>query len=74
MRDKNTPGNTIVITGAFSYTGKYGTRILLSRGYRIRTLTHHPKRANPFGDEVRVFPYDFDHPDLDQNPILSARR
>jgi uncharacterized protein YbjT (DUF2867 family) len=62
MQEKNTPGETVVITGAFSYTGKYTTRLLLSRGYRIRTLTYHPERANPFGDRVRVFPYNFDHP------------
>jgi uncharacterized protein YbjT (DUF2867 family) len=54
---------TIVVTGAFSYTGKYATRILLDRGYGIRTLTHHPERANPFGDQVRVYPYNFDKPD-----------
>jgi uncharacterized protein YbjT (DUF2867 family) len=56
---ENTMGKTIVITGAFSYTGKYATRLLLSRGYKIRTLTYHPERANPFGDKVQVFPYNF---------------
>jgi len=34
--------NTVVITGAFSYTGKYTTRLLLERGYAVRTLTNHP--------------------------------
>lgn len=53
----------IVVTGAFSYTGKYVTRILLDRGHKIRTLTHHTSRPNPFGDRVSVFPYDFDNPD-----------
>lgn len=61
-------GGTVVITGAFSYTGKYATRILLERGYRIRTLTnhpptHHPEGANLFGDRVQVFPYNFDRGD-----------
>lgn len=55
---------TVVITGAFSYTGKYTTRLLLDRGYRVRTLTYHPDRGNPFGDRVQVFPYRFD--DLDE--------
>jgi uncharacterized protein YbjT (DUF2867 family) len=59
----NSSSETIVITGAFSYTGKYATRILLGRGYRIRTLTYHPERANPFGDKVQVFPYRFDSPE-----------
>jgi uncharacterized protein YbjT (DUF2867 family) len=54
---------TIVVTGALSYTGKYATRILLDRGYNIRTLTHHLERENPFGDRVRVYPYNFDRPD-----------
>jgi nucleoside-diphosphate-sugar epimerase len=49
---------TVVITGAFSYTGKYATRLLLSRGHKIRTLTYHPGRANPFGDDVQAFPYE----------------
>jgi uncharacterized protein YbjT (DUF2867 family) len=62
MQAKSTPGDTVVITGAFSYTGKYATRLLLSHGYKIRTLTYHPARANPFGDQVHVFPYNFDHP------------
>lgn len=53
----------VVITGAFSYTGQYATRLLLNRGYGLRTLTYHPKRPNPFGGRVQVFPYNFDHPD-----------
>ncbi len=59
----STPGATIVITGALSYTSKYATRILLDRGYTVRTLTFHTNRENPFGDKVRVFPYDFEHPE-----------
>ncbi|GFP38028.1 hypothetical protein HKBW3S44_01708, partial [Candidatus Hakubella thermalkaliphila] len=40
-----------VVTGAFGYTGKYITRKLLSRGKRVRTLTAHPARQSPFGDQ-----------------------
>ena len=59
---------TVVITGAFSYTGKYATRLLLSRGYEVRTLTNHPPaqhtdRLNPFGDRVSISTYNFDRPD-----------
>lgn len=54
---------TITITGAFSYTGKYATKLLLDCGYRVRTLTFHPDRANPFGTDVEVYPYNFDRPD-----------
>lgn len=63
MQPINTPSETVVITGAFSYTGQYATRILLDRGCEIRTLTFHPERANPFGGKVEVFPYNFDNPD-----------
>jgi len=51
---------TITITGAFSYTGKYAARLLLERGYRVRTLTGHSERGNPFGAAVKVFPFSFD--------------
>ena len=51
-----------VVTGAFGYTGKYITRELLARGRRVRTLTGHPDRPNPFGVESEVFPYAFDDP------------
>jgi uncharacterized protein YbjT (DUF2867 family) len=60
---KNVSGETVVITGAFSYTGKYVTRLLLSRGYKVRTLTYHRERENPFGSNVQVFPYAFDDPE-----------
>lgn len=32
----------VVITGAFSYTGRYTARLLLERGCTVRTLTNHP--------------------------------
>ena len=53
----------VAITGAFSYTGKYARRILLEHGCRVRTLTGHPERENPFGERVAVFPYNFERPD-----------
>lgn len=52
-----------VITGAFSYTGKYITRRLLARGKQVRTLTGHPTHPHPFGTQVQVFPFNFDHPE-----------
>jgi uncharacterized protein YbjT (DUF2867 family) len=59
---------TVAITGAFSYTGKYATRLLLDRGYEVRTLTGHPPRGhadrpNPFGDRIQIFPCSFNHPE-----------
>lgn len=51
------------VTGAFSYTGKYITRRLLERGIRVKTLTNHPDRPNPFDTPVEAVRYDFDHPE-----------
>jgi len=51
-----------VVTGAFSHTGKYITRRLLSMGERVKTLTGHPNRENPFGDQVSAYPFNFDNP------------
>jgi len=55
-------GELNVVTGALSYTGKYITRRLLSMGERVRTLTGHPDRQNPFGEQVSVSPFSFDDP------------
>ncbi|MBI2918091.1 MAG: NAD(P)H-binding protein [Chloroflexi bacterium] len=50
------------VTGAFGYIGKYITRQLLDSGESVRTLTGHPRRQDPFGGRVKVFPLDFAHP------------
>ncbi len=52
-----------VVTGAFGYTGKYITRRLLDMGQRVKTLTGHPNRPNPFGQRVSVAPFSFDDPE-----------
>ena len=54
---------THIVTGATGYTGRYITHILLERGDRVRSLTGHPDRPNPFGDAVDTLPYNFDDPD-----------
>ena len=53
-----------MVTGAFSYTGKYITRQLLSMRKKVRvlTLTGHPNREKLFGSEVSAFPFNFDNP------------
>ena len=56
-------GELNVVTGAFSFTGKYITRRLLTKGKRVLTLTGHPRRDNPFGDRVSVAPFNFDNPE-----------
>ncbi len=54
-------GDLDVVTGAFGYTGRYITERLLEHGRRVRTLTGHVNRSNPFGERVRAEPFDFDH-------------
>lgn len=57
-----TTNNLCAVTGAFSYTGKYITRLLLAQGKSVITLTNHPDRPNEFGQQVKTFPYSFDDP------------
>lgn len=49
----------IAVTGAFSYSGKYITRGLLTRGEEVVTLTGHPDRPDPFNGRVKAYPLDF---------------
>ena len=54
----------IAVTGAFSYSGKYITKQLLERGEEVITLTGHPNRPDPFNEQVKAFPLDFDVPGM----------
>lgn len=56
------PGELHVVTGAFGYLGQYITQLLLKQGVRVRTLTGHPHRPHPFGDQVEAVPFHFDDP------------
>jgi uncharacterized protein YbjT (DUF2867 family) len=49
-----------IVTGAFSFSGRHITRKLLDDGWRVRTLTGHPGRQDPFGGAVEIAPLDFD--------------
>ena len=51
-----------VVTGAFSYTGKYIARRLLGFGKTVRTLTGHARNANGFAGPIDVRPLDFTKP------------
>jgi NADH dehydrogenase len=51
-----------IVTGAFGYSGKYIARRLLAMGRGVRTLTHHPGRADPINRAVEVAPLCFDRP------------
>ena len=54
--------DSAVVTGAFSYTGRYVARHLIDRGVGVRTLTRDPGRADPFGGLVGATPLDFSDP------------
>ena len=55
--------DTAMVTGAFSYTGRYVARRLLDEGVGVRTLTRSPEREGPFGGLVPAAPLDFSDPD-----------
>ena len=67
---------TVVITGAFSYTGKYATRILLERGYGVRTLTNHPPVTGKVKSPTLTAKSAawMGHATQDQNPHFSQNR
>lgn len=56
--------NIQAVTGAFGFSGQYLARELLNKGFEVITLTRSPERKNPFGEKIRVFPYDFENPQL----------
>ena len=62
--------NTAIVTGAFSYTGRYVARRLLDESVSVRTLTRNPDREGPFGDLVPAAPLDFS----DQNGLCRTMR
>lgn len=58
----NTVQEVDVVTGAFSYTGKYIAQRLLAQGRLVRTLTNHANRGSSVGVKVDAFPFNFDRP------------
>lgn len=55
--------NTIAVTGAYGYSGKYIAQALVNKGRRVITLTGSPERSNSFKGKVPAHPFNFDHPD-----------
>ena len=55
--------NLDIVTGAFSFTGRYVARRLLDEGVSVSTLTRNPGREGPFGGLVPASPLDFSDPD-----------
>jgi NADH dehydrogenase len=51
-----------VVTGAFSFTGRYIAAHLLELGREVRALTRQGQGRSPFGERVRALPLDFGDP------------
>lgn len=62
QRNMPTENKSAVITGAFSYTGGYTTRLLLERGWRVHTLTGRAARDAEFAATVPAHPFSFENP------------
>src|SRR5437870_9920202 len=52
-----------VVTGAFSYSGRFVAAQLLERGRDVRTLTNHPKPDDPLARRITAYPLDFENGD-----------
>lgn len=61
------------VTGAFGYSGLHLARLLLARGERVRNLTGHPDRPDPFAGAVEVMRFRFDDPEAMRAALLDVR-
>jgi nucleoside-diphosphate-sugar epimerase len=52
-------GEVDVVTGAFSYSGRFVAARLMERGREVRTLTNHPHPEHPLASRIRSYPLDF---------------
>lgn len=50
------------VTGAYGYSGKYIAWKLLKKGHTVITLTNSLHRANPFGQKIQAYPFNFTSP------------
>jgi nucleoside-diphosphate-sugar epimerase len=57
-----------VVTGAFSYSGRFVAAQLLERGRDLRTLTNHPKPEDPLAPQIPTYPLNF----LDEAGLVAA--
>jgi nucleoside-diphosphate-sugar epimerase len=52
-----------IVTGGFSYSGRFVAAELLVRGREVRTLTNHPRPQDPLASRIATFPLDFNDGD-----------
>ena len=50
---------TNLITGAFSFSGRFIAEEALKTGEQVATLTGHPDSKSPFYDKIKIIPYTF---------------
>lgn len=62
--------NIHAVTGAYGYSGKYIARRLLQSGNQVMTLTNSLQRANPFGQQIAAYPFNFDN----RNALVESLR
>ena len=68
----NSNNETNVVTGAFSYTGRYIAKRLLSMGEKVRTLTNHPSLDIELEKQIETFPLNFDNSQRLVNSLKGA--
>jgi NADH dehydrogenase len=61
------------ITGAFGYSGMHIAQRLVARGERVRNLTGHPRRPDPFAGAVEVTRFGFDEPAAMRTALQDVR-
>lgn len=61
------------VTGAFGYSGLHLAAALLARGERVRNLTGHPDRPDPFAGAVEVTRFRFDDPAAMRAALVDVR-
>lgn len=62
-----------VVTGAFGFTGKYISKLLLSKGESIKTFTNKVNR-DIFGEKIEIFKYDFRNKEYLIKAMSNAKR
>jgi uncharacterized protein YbjT (DUF2867 family) len=63
-----------VVTGAFSYTGRFIAERLLAQGRSVRTLTRRVERGAPLAGKVETAPLRFDDPAALADSLRGAKR
>jgi NADH dehydrogenase len=65
--------NIHAVTGAFGYSGRHISEFLLAQGKRVRSLTGHPDRQDPFGGLVEVRRFEFEDPARMREALAGVR-